>query len=165
MNSYVGIWIGWSKSQPPPEMYKYMHWHWNNNQSGVITYQWYQSLAISHNSCLLYFSPGILLPSPLPDCLLHQSAICMCFSLRACVHSFVCVILFSFASFSILLSSLLITFPPRWVFLVLWFCWESSTIHETLIPRAFCIIVQWVYHTHNTHNITSDSNCKNMSKR
>ena len=36
MNSYVGIWIGRSESQPPPEMYKYMHWHWNNNESGVI---------------------------------------------------------------------------------------------------------------------------------
>ena len=41
---------------------------------GVIPNKWYQSLAICHNSCLLHFSPGILLSSPLPDCMLHQSA-------------------------------------------------------------------------------------------
>ena len=61
-----------------------MHWHWNNIESGVITYQWYQSLAIFHNSCLLHFSPGILLASPLLDCLLCQSASrmhCMRYSL------------------------------------------------------------------------------------
>ena len=45
-----------------------------NNWIGSYTYQWYQSLDISHNSCLLHFSPGILLASPLPDCLLRQSA-------------------------------------------------------------------------------------------
>ena len=53
MNSYVGIWIGWSESQPLPEMYKYMHWHWNNIESGVIPNKWYQSLAAYHNSCCI----------------------------------------------------------------------------------------------------------------
>ena len=53
----------------------------NRIESGVITYQWYQSLAIFHNSCLLHFSPGILLASPLPDCLLSQST-----SLMHCIR-------------------------------------------------------------------------------
>ena len=46
----------------------------NNIESGVIPNKWYQSLAACHNSCLLHFSLGILLASPLLDCLLHQSA-------------------------------------------------------------------------------------------
>ena len=56
LNSYVGIWIGWSESQPPPEMYKYVHWHWNNNQSGVIP-NTCKSLNSYLAACMQWFCP------------------------------------------------------------------------------------------------------------
>ena len=62
----------------------------NNIESGVITYQWYQSLAVCHKSCLLHFNPGILLASPLPEFLLRQSASCVHFSYQPAYFN-VCV--------------------------------------------------------------------------
>ena len=91
LGAVTSCWLSWSSVEKRPLLNDIM-------LAALKTHQWYQSLAICHNSCLLHFSPGILLASPLPDCLLRQSAICMRFSLTACAHLFVCVILFSFAS-------------------------------------------------------------------